>query len=244
MKPFARVFVFSGLVFLPASIAVAQVKAGPEFRVNTYTTQAQLASDIAADPAGNFVVTWNSDPQDGSSWGVFAQRHAADGQRLGAEFRVNTYTTGLQVGPRVAVAERAYVVVWPNLPGVGSLEEIEGQRYSSDGSPLGGEFAVSEPGTARGPVGRLREGRLLHGGLGERWSELGCPWPFLSSERPAGRERVPRQYLRDRRSGVDRDREQWTRGFRRDLDERRSGRAPERKRGLRAAIRGRGADGQ
>jgi hypothetical protein len=48
---------------------------GPEFRVNTYTTQGQNEPGVAADPAGNFVVSWTSDTQDGASYGAFGQRY-------------------------------------------------------------------------------------------------------------------------------------------------------------------------
>ena len=48
---------------------------GPEFRVNTYTTNNQGDPMIAADGTGRFVAVWNSFDQDGSNVGVFAQRY-------------------------------------------------------------------------------------------------------------------------------------------------------------------------
>jgi hypothetical protein len=48
---------------------------GPEFRVNTYTTHGQTGPAVAVDPAGNFIVAWNSDTQDGSAAGIFGQRY-------------------------------------------------------------------------------------------------------------------------------------------------------------------------
>lgn len=42
------------------------------------------------------VFFWRSSGQDGSSSGVFGQRYASNGSRLGTEFQVNTYTTGVQ----------------------------------------------------------------------------------------------------------------------------------------------------
>src|SRR6185503_4434191 len=39
---------------------------GPEFRVNTYTTDRQHLPAVASDTSGNFVVVWSSDTQDGS----------------------------------------------------------------------------------------------------------------------------------------------------------------------------------
>src|SRR5205814_1118008 len=48
---------------------------GPEFRVNTYTTNSQGVPAVASDSSGNFVVVWMSE-QDGSSSGVFGQRYS------------------------------------------------------------------------------------------------------------------------------------------------------------------------
>src|SRR5687767_3275143 len=89
---------------------------GPEFRVNTYTTDGQKDSSVAVDSSGNFVVVWRSFGQDGSSWGLFGQRYATSGAPLGPEFRVNTTTMGNQFGPSVASdASGNFVVVWQDL---------------------------------------------------------------------------------------------------------------------------------
>ena len=50
----------------------AGARRGGEFRVNTQTASSQAPESITADPAGNFVVTWQAG--DGSYLGVFAQR--------------------------------------------------------------------------------------------------------------------------------------------------------------------------
>ena len=53
---------------------------GGEFQVNTYTTNQQREPAVAADGAGNFVVSWISYGQDdGSNWGVYAQRFLSTG---------------------------------------------------------------------------------------------------------------------------------------------------------------------
>src|SRR5262245_45567182 len=65
------------------------------------------------------------------------------GAPLGPEFRVNTNTTGNQTLPSVAAdASGNFVVVW-HTPGDGSNLGIFGQRYASDGAPLGPEFRVN-----------------------------------------------------------------------------------------------------
>ncbi|MCA9188624.1 MAG: hypothetical protein KDA99_23520, partial [Planctomycetales bacterium] len=85
-------------------ISAAGAKVGTEFRVNTTTTNEQNYPVVAIDDTGRFVVAWSSRHQDGDDWGIFAQRFAADGTALGAEFQVNTTTTSSQTEPAIAMA--------------------------------------------------------------------------------------------------------------------------------------------
>src|SRR5262245_24475017 len=117
---------------------------GPEFPVNTYTTDQQDFPSIAQDAVGNFVVVWQGNLQDGSSHGIFAQRYSSSGAPLGPEFRVNTFTTDEQMRPAVATdAAGNFVVVWQSYGQDGSGKGLFGQRYSSSGAPLGPEFQVN-----------------------------------------------------------------------------------------------------
>ena len=82
-------------------------RVGAEFRVNSFTTGRQGYPSAARAANGEFVVVWESDGQDGSSYGVFGQRFDAVGPAsVGAEFRVNTYTTGHQRMPGRGVRRR------------------------------------------------------------------------------------------------------------------------------------------
>src|SRR5258705_357772 len=86
---------------------------GPDFRVNSYVKNNQASPSVSLDPVGNFVVTWSRYTQDGSGLGVFAQRLPTRGTPLGPEFRVNTYTTNVQMSPSVAMDPSGdFVVVW------------------------------------------------------------------------------------------------------------------------------------
>ncbi len=120
-------------------------KVGAPFLVNTYTTGNQRAPAVAIDPTGDFVVVWGSDAQDGDSFGVFGQRFNAAGQKVGPAFQVNTYTTGEQDYPAIAM-DRAgnFVVVWTSLNGQdGSSTGVFGQRFNSDAEKVGPEFPVN-----------------------------------------------------------------------------------------------------
>lgn len=117
---------------------------GAEFHVTTYTTQNQRNSEVAIDTAGDFVVTWESRFQDGSEYGVYAQRFDAAGNAVGPEFRVNTETTGAQGLPVVEMSIGGdFVIAWESFGQDGSDKGVYAQRYSADGTPLGGEFRVN-----------------------------------------------------------------------------------------------------
>ena len=79
---------------------------GGELRVDTTTAGFQAGVSVAADGDGGFIVAWHG-PTDGFLDGIFAQRIAPSGAFLGAEFLVNTHTTGQQRSPVVGAAEAA-----------------------------------------------------------------------------------------------------------------------------------------
>jgi len=120
----------------------ACVPQGGEFQVNTYTYSAQREPSVAIDPSGNFVIVWHSYQNDGSYYGVFAQRYDAAGVAQGSEFQVNTYWVGTQIFPDVAVdALGNFVVTWKGSGSDGS--GVYAQRYDATGVAQGWEFKVS-----------------------------------------------------------------------------------------------------
>jgi len=122
----------------------AGVAQGGEFQVNSYTTSTQEFSTVSMDAAGNFVVTWSSSGQDGSGFGVYAQRYNAAGVAQGGEFKVNSYTTSDQVSSTVAMdAAGDFVVVWSSNGQDGSSGGVYAQRYNAAGVAQGGEFQVN-----------------------------------------------------------------------------------------------------
>ena len=122
----------------------AGVAQGSEFRVNAYTTGFQSGPSVAMDADGDFMVTWNSYNQDGSSNGIYGQRYNAAGVAQGSEFRVNTYTTNNQTQPSVAMdADGDFVVTWNSSGQDGSDTGIYGQRYNAAGVAQGSEFRVN-----------------------------------------------------------------------------------------------------
>ncbi len=118
-------------------------KVGGEFLVNTYTTGAQASPAVAMNASGGFVVVWASNGQDGSGSGIFGQRFDGAGAKAGTEFRVNTYTTGSQLSPSVAMDPAGdFVVVWESYQD-GDGDGIFGQVFDFNGDRRGPEFAVN-----------------------------------------------------------------------------------------------------
>ena len=66
---------------------------------------------------------------------------------IGSDFQINTYTSGEQKVPEVAIGPTGdFVVVWQSdgdANGDGAASSIQGQRYSSTGTQLGPQFLVN-----------------------------------------------------------------------------------------------------
>ena len=86
---------------------------GGEFHVSTEVAHAQSVPAVAMHESGHFLVSWQSDVQDGSLWGVFGQAFGSDGTPIAEEFQVNTFTTEQQMMPAAAMDENGdFLVAW------------------------------------------------------------------------------------------------------------------------------------
>jgi len=117
---------------------------GGEFHVNSATTSDQIFPDVAVDASGDFVVVWQSAAGDGSASGVFGRRFASNAAPEGNDFQVNTYTTGDQNQPAVAIDDTGdFIVVWSSMGQDGDKGGIFGQAFRSNGNARGQEFLVN-----------------------------------------------------------------------------------------------------
>ncbi len=117
---------------------------GPAFQVNTTSTGQQMYPAVAASANGDFVVTWSSNGQDGSGWGVYAQLFGPNGNPLGGEFQVNTTTAGDQMDSAAAMdANGNFVITWQSQDPVTGIWNIYAQRYDAGATPVGNEFQVN-----------------------------------------------------------------------------------------------------
>ncbi len=118
---------------------------GSEFQVNSHTTDWQHLPSVALNADGDFIVAWESyDDQDGSGFGIYAQRYDADGIPQDSEFQVNSYTTDWQVLAQVSVDSAGdFIIIWESREQDGSRWSVHGQRYNDDGVPQGSEFQIN-----------------------------------------------------------------------------------------------------
>jgi hypothetical protein len=127
------------ILALGATFAWAQLPAGGEFRVNSYTTGNQSRSRVSVDGAGNFVVVWQTDQNDVGD--IYARRYDATGSAIGGEFRVNGNLGSYETRPDVAMTGSGFMVVWT---GSGySVSAIKARRFDASGAPLASEFNVN-----------------------------------------------------------------------------------------------------
>ena len=154
------VFALSGLASARLTAQIAAI--GSELQVNTYTTSAQAFPSIAADSAGNFIVVWSSNLQEGPFRNIYGQRYDASATPVGGEFPICTYTTDDQDYPVVAMDSTGnFVVAWQDVPGSGS--SIHARRFDAAATPVGEEIVVSsvddvdagDPAIAMRPTGEF-----------------------------------------------------------------------------------------
>lgn len=157
---------------LPHAQAAGSAPLGDEFQVNSTTQSDQQLPAVARAQDGRFVVAWDSVGQDGSSSGIYAQRYAADGSRLGGEFRVNSYTNDLQSFPATAMSAGGnFVVVWDSQGQDGEGLSVRAQRYAADGTPQGAEFRVDDSGERRSVQAQVGVAMDAAGDFAVTWSE-------------------------------------------------------------------------
>ncbi|KAJ3446878.1 dystroglycan-related [Anaeramoeba flamelloides] len=137
-------------------------KIGNEFQVNNYTDSQQKSPAIASIGANNespaiasiganrerFVICWQSDQQDDSGNGVYAQMfdsNSNEANKIGSEFQVNTFTDGGQQSPAIAsigANREKFVITWQSNNQDGYSYGVYGQVYDSNDD--GGTKATSE----------------------------------------------------------------------------------------------------
>lgn len=113
--------------------------------VNTSVWGIQNNPAIAMASSGGFVVVWQSDSLTGANgFDIHAQRFDPNGNFVGTELQVNSFTAGDQIRPVVAMdADGDFVIAWRSDGQDAGTDGIYVRRFSSNGTSLGSEFKVN-----------------------------------------------------------------------------------------------------
>ena len=121
-------------------------KIGNEFPVYSSSSgYLQAVPSITYNSVDNeYIVAWQSEPQDGSGYGLYAQRFSQAGAKIGGEVQLNNYTTNSQNSPQVAFDGSQYLITWHDQQQDGNLSGIFGRRFSTSLTPLDmNEFQIN-----------------------------------------------------------------------------------------------------
>ncbi len=187
---------------------VEQRRLFPETLVNTTIGGVQRQPDIDVAPNGDLIVVW-SGAGNGDNDGVFMQRFNAQGQRLGVEQRVNTFTLGDQSYPSLAIAgDGSFVVSWSSRHQDGEGWGVYYRRFAADGTPRGGEQLASD--TRIGSQFRSRIGSDYAGNVALVWAGYSTQnsWDVYlrmvdAQGLPRGSERIVNRDIRGHQQDAD-----------------------------------------
>lgn len=150
---------------------------GDDFQVNTTVSGDQSYPVVAVAADDSFVVAWQSSAgEDGAGYGVLRRRFDAGGMAIGGELVINTYTTGNQTKPALAMRDGGdFVVVWESSasPVDLSMLGVRGRRFAADATPLGEELQINTytSGNQLAP----RVGLADHGAFNVVWESHDAP---------------------------------------------------------------------
>jgi hypothetical protein len=120
----------------------AGVRQGAEFAVSAAATDDQYSPipRVSRAASGPFVVVWEERVGNRE---IAARRFDAAGAPVGAEFRANTFTTGIQHQPDVDMdLDGDFVIAWTGQGQDGSGDGVFARRFSATGG-AGAEFRVN-----------------------------------------------------------------------------------------------------
>ncbi len=116
-----------------------------DLRLNTATGNQHSNPAVTLLGDGSLVVLWSSFGQDGSLQGIYGQHLAANGDKLGDEFRANQFTSFNQRNPVVTAIEGgAFVAAWVSeQQSYENSVEVFARRFDGSANPLGDEFRLN-----------------------------------------------------------------------------------------------------
>ncbi|MFL6199926.1 MAG: hypothetical protein ACJ76J_12160 [Thermoanaerobaculia bacterium] len=122
---------------------------GSELRIDAAESREVWHLAVAANTAGQFVVTWEGDKADDPN--ILARIYDRDGDALGSPFLANSSVPGRQRRPAaVATRDGDFLIAWQSSLRGTEIRSTMGQLFSPAGARIGREIEMS-----RGNVGHL-----------------------------------------------------------------------------------------
>ncbi len=116
---------------------------GVEELVNTTTDFNQERPAVAMNDTGMYIVVWASYTDFNSIYDIRARIYK-NNQPVGNDFLVNTFTTGTQTNPDVAIDNNgSFVITWDSWYQDGSNKGVYAQMFDNNGNKIGNEFLVN-----------------------------------------------------------------------------------------------------
>jgi hypothetical protein len=114
------------------------------YLVNDYEWYNQRNPVVAATFAGNMMVAWASQNEDGDGWGIYAQRLDGAGAKFGSPIKVNDHIVGDQINPDVVALNNGhFVVVWHGAGPTDAQSAVFMQLLDANGVPEGLNMQVN-----------------------------------------------------------------------------------------------------
>ena len=128
---------------------------GDNFIVNDdNSTYDQVEADIAIASDGSFIVTWTDYRNGAFDSDIYAQMYDADGTANGANFKINSETSGYdQRDSAVAIAsDGSFVVTWKDNRGSSGSSEIVARMFNANGTAKDVDFQVNNINTSNAQI--------------------------------------------------------------------------------------------
>ena len=134
--------------FSSGTFSVTFTGTGSDGVTRSYTISQTGHDPIAELEDGGFIVSWiadnSTDDRDEDGFGVFAQRYAQDGTKVGDSFLVNTHVSDNQTDSDViGLNDGGFVIVWQSELQDGSGWGVYSQRYDVNSQKVGVETLVN-----------------------------------------------------------------------------------------------------
>lgn len=116
------------------------------FTVSTTAITSITCPSVGMDPAGNFVIAWDGDPNLASRDNIHARCYEPNGTAQGEPFLVNTPSPGPQQWPQVAIDDHGrFVVVWQSDSGDPNVAtDIFARQFRSANDPAGDPYRLND----------------------------------------------------------------------------------------------------